>query len=275
MEEAEDEIEAFYDRGAQYEWERLEHHRTEFAVTLRALKDYLPAAPAKILDVGGGPGRYSIALAQLGYEVTLFDLSKNCLELAKQKAQETQVKIASFEHGDARDLSRFADESFDAVLLMGPLYHLLEEEGRRKALREARRVLRANGLLFAAFITKYAVLRWAAKEEPDWIIQHPERLEALLSLGALLKRPDDTGFTSAYFAHPTEIKPLMESEGFETLDLIACEGLVSMIEGKINELIGEAFDAWVELNYKLSRDPSSHGAAEHLLYVGRKLRSLR
>ncbi len=57
------EIEAFYDENAQYEWERLERHRTEFAVTLRALKDYLPPAPAKILDVGGGPGRYAIALA--------------------------------------------------------------------------------------------------------------------------------------------------------------------------------------------------------------------
>lgn len=264
------EIEAFYDKGAQYEWERLECHRTEFAVTLRAIKDYLPPAPAKILDVGGGPGRYSIALAQRGYDVTLFDLSKNCLELAKQKAQEAQAKIAGFEHGDARNLSRFADESFDGVLLMGPLYHLLSEEDRRKALREARRVLRANGLLFAAFITSYAVIRWAAKEEPQWIIQNPESLKALLSSGALPKRPDDPGFTSAYFAHPAEIKPLLESEGFETLDLIACEGVISMIEEKINELKGEAFEAWVELNYRLSRDPSIHGAAEHILYVGRK-----
>lgn len=264
------EIKAFYDKGAQYEWERLERHRTEFAVTLRALKDYLPPAPAQILDVGGGPGRYSIALAQLGHHVTLFDLSKSCLELARQKAQEAGAKIMSFEHGDARDLSRFANEGFDAVLLMGPLYHLLTEEDRRKALREARRVLKADGLLFATFITKYAVLRWAAKEEPYWIIQHPDRLEALLGSGALPKRPDASGFTSAYFAHPSEIKPLMESEGFETLDLVACEGVVSMIEEKVNELTGEAFEAWVELNYKLGRDPCLHGAAEHILYVGRK-----
>ncbi|MCL6641953.1 MAG: class I SAM-dependent methyltransferase [Candidatus Bipolaricaulota bacterium] len=264
------EVEAFYDRGAQYEWERLEHHRTEFAVTLRALKDYLPPVPAKILDVGGGPGRYAIALAQLGYEVTLFDLSQSCLELAKQKAQEAGVKVAGFEHGDARDLSRFSDESFDSVLLMGPLYHLLIEEERRQAIREARRVLKPKGIIFAAFITRGAVIRWAAKEEPDWIIKHPQHLETLLSSGALRKRSDDPGFTSAYFAHPNEIKPLIESEGFETLDLIACEGVVSMIEEKINELTGETFDAWVELNYKLGKDPSVHGATEHLLYVGRK-----
>jgi S-adenosylmethionine-dependent methyltransferase len=264
------EIEIFYDRNAQYEWGRLEHHRTEFAVTLRALKDYLPPAPAKILDVGGGPGRYAIALAQLGYEVTLFDLSQNCLELAKQKAREAGAHIAGFEHGDARDLSRFADESFDSVLLMGPLYHLLEDAERRQAICEARRVLKPKGIIFAAFITRGAVIRWAAKEEPDWIIKHPERLEALLSSGALQKRPSDVGFTSAYFAHPAEIRPLMESEGFETLDLLACEGVVSMIEEKINELAGEAFEAWVELNYKLGKDPSVHGAAEHLLHVGWK-----
>ena len=66
----------------------------------------------------------------------------------------------------------------------------------------------------------------------------------------------------------------MESEGLETLGLIACEGVISMIEEKINELTGEAFEAWVELNYKLGRDPTVHGAAEHLLYVGRKARRL-
>jgi ubiquinone/menaquinone biosynthesis C-methylase UbiE len=242
----------------------------EFAVTMRALKDYLPPAPAKILDVGGGPGRYAIALAQLGYHVTLFDLSWGCLALAKQKAQQAGVKIEGFEYGDARDLSRFAAGSFDAILLMGPLYHLLAEEDRRQALREARRVLRFGGLLFAAFITRNAVIRWAAKEEPDWIIRHPERLKALLSSGALRKAPGEPGFTSAHFAHPNEIKPLMESEGFETLDLIACEGVVSMIEEKINELTDEAFAAWVELNYVLGKDPNVHGAAEHLLYVGRK-----
>jgi 2-polyprenyl-3-methyl-5-hydroxy-6-metoxy-1,4-benzoquinol methylase len=83
------ETETFYDQNAQYEWDRLQRHRTEFAVTLRVLKDYLPPAPAKIADIGGGPGRYSIALAQRGYQVTLIDLSKGCLEFAKQKAHET------------------------------------------------------------------------------------------------------------------------------------------------------------------------------------------
>jgi len=262
-------VERFYDRNPQYEWERLERHRTEFAITLRALEDYLPKPPAKILDVGGGPGRYAIALIQRGYEVTLFDLSRGCLELAREKAEEAGVELAGYEHGDARDFSRFEDESFDAVLLLGPLYHLLEEGDRRRAIREARRVLRPEGLVFAAFIARYAPIRWAAKHEPEWILEHRARVNELLASGALRARPGG-GFTDAYFSHPSEVWPLMEAEGFKTLDLIACEGVVSMIEEKVNELSGELWEAWVELNYRLGRDPSLHGAAEHLLYVGRR-----
>ncbi len=78
-------VEAFYDRDAEHEWERGDRHRTEFAVTLRALAEHLPPPPARILDCGGGPGRFSIELARQGYDVTLFDLSAGNLALARAK----------------------------------------------------------------------------------------------------------------------------------------------------------------------------------------------
>ena len=265
-----DPVERYYDEHAREEWKRLERHRTELAVTLRALGEYLPSPPAKVLDVGGGPGRYAVELARRGYRVVLLDLSRACLELVREKAHEAGVELAGYEHGDARDLTRFGDGSFDAVLLLGPLYHLLAEEERRRAIREAWRVLRPAGLLFAAFITRYAVVRWAAKESPEWILKNRGRLEMVLASGVLRKHPGEPGFPSAYLARPAEIVPLMESEGFETLDLVACEGVISMIEERVNELSGELWEAWVELNYRLGKDPSVHGAAEHLLYVGRK-----
>ena len=84
------EVERYYDQCVEYEWERLERHRTEFAVTLRTLQEYLPPPPITILDIGGGPGRYAIALAQQDYEVTLMDLSKNLLDFAK----EMEVELA-------------------------------------------------------------------------------------------------------------------------------------------------------------------------------------
>ena len=267
-----DEVQEFYDKNAQNEWDRLDRHRTEFAVTLKALKDYLPHSQAEVLDVGGGPGRYSIALAKLGYRVTLLDLSEGCLQLAQKKAQETGVSLAGGLRGNAIDLHRFKDGSFDVVLLMGPLYHLPNMDGRDRAVKETHRVLRKNGLVFATFITRYAPLRWSAKNEPEWLSQGKELLETGVWRPSATGIPSKArvGFTSSYFAHSAEIRPLMKRNGFEDLDLIGCEGAVSLIEEKINELRGEEFDSWVELNYRLGKDPSLHGAAEHLLYVGRK-----
>ncbi|MHB8947303.1 MAG: class I SAM-dependent methyltransferase [Bacillota bacterium] len=260
-------IESFYDKAAETEWTRLERHRTEFAVTMRALVDYLPKPPARILDVGGGPGRYAIALAGRGHQVTLLDLSANLLAAARERAAEARVTLDDYVHGNALDLTAFERDSFDAVLLMGPLYHLLTPADRRRAVRQAARVLRPGGLLFASFISRYAPFRDVAKYEPEWLVQHAEEALKLLRTGAL---PSPQGFTDAHFAHPSEIRPLFRATGLPVVDLVACEGLISMIEDKINETTGEVWEAWVELNHRLGKDPSVHGAAEHLLAVARK-----
>ena len=267
-----DPVQSFYDNNAQNEWDRLDRHRTEFAVTLRAFKEHFPSPPAEVLDIGGGPGRYSIALTKLGYRVTLFDLSMGCLQLAQTRARDAGLILAGCLRGTATDLGQFGEERFDVVLLMGPLYHLLDAKSRERAVKEARKVLRKNGLIFATFITRYAPVRWSAKNEPEWLLQGKELLETGVWRPSVTGVPSSTrvGFTDSYFAQPAEIKPLMNKGGFEDVDLIGCEGGISLIEEKINGLNGNAFDAWVDLNYRLGEDPSLHGAAEHLLYIGRK-----
>jgi S-adenosylmethionine-dependent methyltransferase len=262
-------IEHYYDEEAHIEWQRLERHRTEFAVTVRALTDYLPPAPQAILDDGGGPGRYTLALSSLGYQVTLLDLSQGNLTLARQKAQEKNTSIHQYIHGNALNLSSLSPENFDAVLLLGPLYHLLSESERQQAVREAWRVLRPGGLLFAAFITRYAAFRDLAKNSPATLFEKRAEWEEILRTG-IYHVGQGVGFTDAYFAHPTEIGPFMELAGFETLDLLSCEGIVAALEDQVNRLTGEAWQAWVDLNYRLSKEPSLRGAADHLLYVGRK-----
>jgi len=271
--EHDDPIEAIrqlYDQQPTHEWERMERHRTEFAVTLRALRDHLPPPPARVLDCGGGPGRYSIELAKRGYDVTLFDLSTECLRLAESKATEANVKLSALEHGTATNLARFADNSFDVVLLMGPLYHLLEERERLQALAEAHRVLKPGGTLFAALITRYAPFRYAAANEPDYLIQHQEEGERILSTGVL--PPRKGGGFIAYFAHPAEVGPLVTRSGFEIVTILGVEGLVGRIEDGVNALSGPAWEAWVDLNYRVAADPSIHGGAEHLLVIALKLR---
>jgi SAM-dependent methyltransferase len=108
-------VQRLYDADPANEWARMDRHRTEFAVTLRALNEYLPRPPARVLDCGGGPERYAIELARQGYDVVLFDLSAGNLALAREKAAEAGVAL-TFVQGTALDLSRFADGEFDAVL---------------------------------------------------------------------------------------------------------------------------------------------------------------
>ncbi len=263
-----DYIRRYYDKASEAEWERLDRHRTEYALTLRALTEHLPQPPARVLDCGGGPGRYAIELARRGYQVTLFDLSPANLELAQKKADEAGVTLAAYEEGSATDLSRFPDAAFDAVLLMGPLYHLLGEEERLQALAEAYRVLKPGGPLFAAFLSRYAGLRWAAAHEPTWIMEHPKHVASMLDTGYLPPR-EGKGFV-AHFIHPREVAPLCRRAGFEVVTVLGVEGLVSMLEEKVNALSGEAWDTWVDLNWRVAADPALHGGVEHLLVVARR-----
>ncbi|MDF2629578.1 MAG: Methyltransferase type 11 [Symbiobacteriaceae bacterium] len=261
-------VQQFYDKSAEYEWNRLERHRMEAAVTMRALAEYLPPAPATVLDIGGGPGRYAIALAKQGYRPTLFDLTPNLLAFARVKAAEEGVELTDIICGNALHLP-FPDASFDAVLLMGPLYHLLEEADRRQAVQEAFRVLKPGGICVAAFIGRYASFRDAAKGYPNWIVENPESPERIFRTGVHVAGPA-SGFTDAYFMHPTDVRPLMEGGGFAFLDLMGVESLVDHLEEQVNMLTGEAWDAWVDLSYRAGKDPSLHGASSHLLWVGRR-----
>jgi len=260
-------VEGHYDQNALDEWGRLERHPTEFAVTMLALAADLPVPPAKIADIGGGPGRYAIALAGKGYAVTLIDLSRGSLALAREKAEAAGVMLDATIHANALDLSGLASSTYDAVLLFGPLYHLLVEEERLRAVREAMRLLRPGGLLFATFVTRFAQFRWAAYYDAAWLARDREYAEQFLATG-IHRHPDL--FTDAYFAHPDEIVPFMETTGLSTVRMVGCQGAVSHNEERVNQLEGDDWAYWAQLNYRLGQEPSMFGASDHLLYVGCK-----
>ena len=260
-------VEHYYDEQASAEWARLDRDRVEFAVTLRALAEYLPPAPARVLDIGGGPGRYSIELALRGYDVILADISGAELALAERQAAERGARIAAFMKADARDLAPFEDDAFDAVLLMGPLYHLLDEPDRHRAAAEAVRVAKSGAVVMATYITRYAAIRWWAKHHPMQIVEHPDVYEAQVATG---RTPDAVGFTDLYLMRPAELPALFEGTGVEHIVTIACEGVVSMIRDKLHELDPDAWNFWMDFNYRLGKHPDTHGLAEHLLYIARK-----
>jgi len=257
----------FYDAYGEREWTRLERHRMEYAVTMRALARVLPPPPARVLDIGGGPGRYSVPLAAQGYTVTLVDLSPVQLNRARMYAEASGVTLEAIIEADALDLPATITGEFDVTLLLGPLYHLLTSDDRARAIDAALCRMRPGGILAAAFITRFAPFRDAAIKDPLWIVRDPSYVERVLQTG-IHDQGDD--LAHAYFAHPAEVVPCMEAAGLTTVALLGVEGIVAGHEAAINALTGEAWEAWVTLNERLAHDPALLGAADHVLYIGRK-----
>lgn len=257
-------VESWYDHHYD-EWDRLERHRIEFEITKRYLDEFIPGGGLRILDIGGGPGRYSIYLAGKGHLVTLLDLAKKNVELARGKTAEAGVKLEAFIHGNALDLSQI-EGPYDAVLLMGPLYHLLDEDDRRRSISEALRVLKPNGLIFAAFISCYAPIQDYLKSL--YPIDSPDDILSYLEDG---RNKAGEGFTEAHFSGIDEARDLMNSFGLEELAFVGVENVLASREMAINELEEDQFNKWLDICYRLGKDLNLMGTSEHFLYIGRFL----
>jgi SAM-dependent methyltransferase len=261
-------IAAYYNHDPEREDSRLERHQLEYDMTWRYLTQYLPAQ-GRILEIGAATGRYTLGLAKCGYMVTAVDMSENLLEIGRKRIADAGLeKQVSFLPGDARDLSGILEKDFDAVLLMGPLYHLVEEADRKIALKEATDRLKEGGILFSAFISRLGIMGDLLRNMPDWIVNEAEVLN-ILNIG---KNPDHipgSGFRG-YFATIAEIAPLHEALGFQTLTVAAIEPAISADDESYNRLEDRQRQQWLDLLHAISTESSILGASRHILYIGRK-----
>lgn len=271
-------VRRFYDVHAEREWQRLTmehepHHWLEFRVAMHLMDRYLPPPPARVLDVGSGPGRYTIALAEKGYHLVLFDLSGESLALARRNAAEAGVtaQVEGYVQGTASNLGCFPSDHFDAVLVMGPLYHLIVEEERLAAVRESLRVLRPGGVVVASIINHLGVARAGLTEFAEWY-ETAECLQIARSYTLLVGEEQEHPFTSAYFAHPLELRRWYEDAGAETISMAAQEGIAGGLHDECRRLAENptAWQNWVQIVLETCEDPTILGGSEHTLYVGRK-----
>ena len=255
-------IQAFYERGAEagrllggFPSGPLELERTK-----ELIGRHLPDGSLQILDVGGGPGVHARWLMDRGHEVRLVD------PVALHVEQATQAGVAA-ELGDARSLTAL-DSSADAVLMLGPLYHLLEPSDRELALAEAHRVLRPGGLLFAAAISRFAALL-------DMLVRTDALDEAVMPIvaeavktGAF--RGGQQVFTNAYFHLPSELVREVEAAGFGDAAVFSIEGPGFLVQNFEERWADPARREILLASARLvETEPEMLAAASHLLTVAR------
>ncbi len=250
-------------------WGQIELIRTK-----EIIEQYIPDSPAVVLDVGGASGTYSCWLAKKGYELFLVDPVPKHLEQAKLASKnQPDYPITGFHIGDARSLN-FPDSFADAVLLMGPMYHLLALNDRLDALREAYRVLRTGGVLFAVGISRFSssidglVSEYFKDPNFQKIMIHD------LESGRHINHTDkEQYFTDAYFHRPEELSSEIKAVGFQNIQTHAVEGISYMMED-FNENWDnpEYREFLLSIIRKIDQEPSLMGASPHVMCVAEKNR---
>ena len=257
------------------EWDRLDapEGRLEFDLSLPIITNYLPSQ-AEILDLGGGPGRYTIELAKLGYNLHLADLSQTLLDEANKKISEYQIEnVKSINQVNAIDLAIYGDCSFDAVLLFGPLYHLTNEKERIACVKEVNRVLKPNGMAFASFIPYLSGAVGVALRMfyfPDQV--KIETLKKVFDIG-IFNNNADRGFQEGYYPTSCEITAMFDNHGFSQILLRSIRGWGNGKEEHIYKLRDdnlEKYNTVIDIINKTSDDPSIIEMCSHAMYVGQK-----
>jgi SAM-dependent methyltransferase len=267
-----DVVRKYYESDPQREWMRLIRHRFEMPVTWHFLTRYLSPGSA-ILDDGAGPGRYSIELAKCGHKVDLLDLSEANVEFASSIAVEKGAKLNGLHVGNAIDLSRFRDSIFDAVILFGPMYHLLEIETRKRAIEEAIRVLKNGGLLAVAFISSYSAVYDILNKDPSYLLGDWDQIVRCKKTD-IFKEGKDKVFTDAYYIDPFEVEEYMSQFGLSKLSIIGAEGLTAQSQSVLAKQSEDVIQEWIRLAIELAETKGAIASSIHVVYFGKKQNSV-
>ena len=214
----------------------------------------------KILELGAATGRYTMMLAEEGYEVTALEYVEKNLNVLKSNIQDNHNIHPIL--GDALDLSQFSDESFDVVLNMGPLYHFPNHEDRDLVVKETMRVLKKGGTAFFAFINNDMVFVTESLVYSDNFLTVDNNLYNKKS-----HKVSDDPFTVLTVE---SIRELMKQNKCEEYKFIASDGYAELLSDKIDSLSKDKFDKWMKYHLYMCEKPEALGASHHLLYITKK-----
>ena len=263
-------IREMYNANWEKEDDRLLRHQLERDITWRYLEKYLPPPGMKVLEIGAATGRYTMELARRGYSVLAVDIASDLVARAKTRIDDLGLgSRVEFRVGDVRTCSDIPESSFDAALVMGPLYHLVLQEDRELVLERVFKFLKPGGVVFSAWISRFGIFGDNLKKMPGLIFKK-EAVESILERGCDLDLFHPKSNFRGYFATADEIAPIHEKTGFGTLALAGTEPAISADDASYNCLEGERRQLWLDLLFKLSAEPSMIASSRHMLYVGKK-----
>lgn len=236
------------------------HGIVEYETTMHYIKKYLKNFDEpKILDIGAGTGAYSIELANEGYDVTAIELVKHNLMTLKSKSDKVKASL-----GNALDLSKFNNDSFDIVLLFGPIYHLIKEEEKIKCIKEAKRVLKDNGLIFISYyMNEYAVITHGFRDNNIKNAINENRIDDNFHIHS--KEEDLYSFVRL-----EDINRYNDIVKLKRVEIIAQDGPSDYIRPIINSMDKETFSLYLNYHLKNCDRVELLGASSHVLDILKK-----
>ena len=232
------------------------HGQVEYLTAIKYIKDYLNDGNS-ILDVGAGTGRYSIYFSDLGYDVSALELVKHNLRVIEKNNDKVKTYL-----GNAIDLSKFNDNSFDIVLLFGPMYHLISHEEKLKALSEAKRVVKENGYIFISYcMNEYAIITHAFVE--GFIKESINKIDDTYQIVS-----DKKDLYS--YVRLDEINKLKDEANLKRVKIIAQDGPAEYLKKVINKMDDETFNLFLDYHFKTCERVNLLESSRHVLDILQK-----
>jgi S-adenosylmethionine-dependent methyltransferase len=259
------------------EWSRLDtpEGKLEFLILTDILGKYIKSN-STILDLGGGPGRYSIFLSKMNNKIFLADISPKLIDTAKHKIKQANVdKKISCDVINALDLSKYNNEQFDYILLFGPLYHLKDNDEREKCISEVRRVLKINGTVFSIYIPKIT----GAAGIMERMFYAPDQVNITNFIETFksgeFSNNSINGFQEGFFTESNTIEELFVKKNFRIIENRSIRSIGYRNEKNIIKLLVNdkyLFNKIIELINQYSNNKSIIDTSGHALLVCEKIR---
>ncbi len=236
------------------------HGMVEFITAMKYIHHYLNSfKDPKIIDVGAGTGAYSVALANEGYDVTAIELVKHNLMTLKAKNSSVKAYL-----GNATNLSLFSDNSFDMVLLFGPMYHLIDKEDKIKALMEAKRIVKPNGyILISYYMNEYAIITHGFKDNNIKDAIKNNEIDEKFHV-----TPKKTDLYS--MVRLEDINELNDIVNLKRIKILSQDGPSDYIRKIINKMDKETFDVYIKYHLYTCERKELLGASSHVLDILKK-----